>query len=93
MTEIPPAFDYKYIIVGNSICPFSIHCVDYCKVRTFQYIFLDCIGNDEALQEYKEYYDQERLPIVLANNLETGYTKKVGDYSDLLRFTECQKKK
>ena len=74
----------RFIIVGRRTCPFCVHAVDYCSAKGLEFIFLDYTTSPEILEDYKEFHDQQTVPIILANNLETGYTKKVGGYSDLL---------
>ena len=76
----------RFIIIGRSTCPFCIQAVDFCKASQREYIFLDYGDSIEALEDYKEFHRQKTVPIVLANNMETGYTKKVGGYTDLLDF-------
>ncbi len=76
----------RFIIIGRSTCPFCVQAVDFCKARQKEYILLDYSKNREALEEYKEFHKQKTVPIILANNLETGYTKKVGGYTDLLDY-------
>ena len=60
--------------------------IDYCSAKQAEYIFVDYVLVPEILEEYKEFHDQTTVPIILANNLETGYTKKVGGYSELLEY-------
>jgi len=74
----------RYIIIGRSSCPFCTHAVDYCQARLFQYIFLDYEEDRESLEDYKEFHAQETVPIILANNIETGYTKKIGGYREFV---------
>tara|TARA_E500000318_G_C3397636_1_gene148514 strand:+ start:311 stop:553 length:243 start_codon:yes stop_codon:yes gene_type:complete len=76
----------RFIIIGRSTCPFCIQAMDFCKARQKEYIFLDYNENREILEEYKQFHGQKTVPIVLANNFETGYTKKVGGYTDLLDY-------
>ena len=76
----------RFIIIGRSTCPFCVRAVDYCVAKQAEHEFLDYANDPEKLEEYKEFHDHPTVPIVLANNLETGYTKKVGGYSDLLEF-------
>ena len=76
----------KFIIIGRSTCPFCVRAVDYCAAKGAEYKFLDYAKNPVALQEYKQFHQHPTVPIILANNLETGYTKKVGGYSDLLGY-------
>lgn len=76
----------KFIIIGRSTCPFCVRAVDYCAAKQVEYKFLDYAKNPVALQEYKQFHQHPTVPIILANNLVTGYTKKVGGYSDLLGY-------
>lgn len=76
----------RFIIIGRSSCPFCVKAVEYCNAKQAESKFLDYHQKPEMLQEYKEFHDHPTVPIILANNLETGYTKKVGGYSDLLEY-------
>ncbi len=76
----------RFIIIGRSSCPFCNRAVEYCKAKGKEYDFLDYASNPSALQEYKQFHNHATVPIILANNLETGYTKKVGGYSELLEY-------
>ena len=76
----------KFIIIGRSSCPFCIRAIDYCTAKEREFQFLDYAHEPQILQEYKQFHNHPTVPIILANNLETGYTKKVGGYSDLLEY-------
>ena len=76
----------RFIIIGRSTCPFCVQAVDFCKAKQKECVFLDYDNKREILEDYKEFYGQKTVPIVLANNLETGYTKKVGGCTDLLDY-------
>ena len=76
----------RFIIIGRITCPFCVRALDYCKAKQVDATFLNYADDLEALEEYKEFHKQPTVPIILANNLETGYTKKVGGYSDLLEY-------
>lgn len=76
--------DNRYIIIGRSTCQFCTHADDFCKSYGLESVFLDYVGKEEILEEYKEFHQQSTVPIILQNNLITGETKKVGGYSDLL---------
>lgn len=76
----------KFIIIGRSTCPFCVRAVEYCSAKGAEYKFLDYASQPQLLQEYKQFHNHPTVPIILANNLETGYTKKVGGYSDLLGY-------
>jgi len=74
----------RFIIIGRLTCPFCVKAIDYCQAKGVQYFFLNYTNSPEELEEYKKFHDHPTVPIILANNLETGYTKKVGGYSELL---------
>ena len=74
----------RFIIIGRSSCPFCIMAVDFLNCKETESIFLDYEENREILEDYKSFHNQNTVPIVLSNNLETGLVKKVGGYTDLL---------
>ncbi len=74
----------RFIIIGRSTCPFCVKAAEYCRAKKAEYSFLDYASDPEILSEYKKFHNQPTVPIILANNLETGYTKKIGGYSELL---------
>lgn len=76
----------RFIIIGRSTCPFCVQAESYCLAKDVESVMLDYAGREGILEDYKEFYNQKTVPIILANNLETGYTKKVGGYTDLLDF-------
>ena len=76
----------RFIIIGRNTCPFCIQASSYCFAKNVPSLMLDYAGREEILEDYKQFYNQKTVPIILANNIETGYTKKVGGYTDLLDF-------
>ena len=76
----------RFIIIGRRSCPFCIRALDYCTANQVPSVFLDYAESAHILEDYKKFYNHKTVPIILANNLETGYTKKVGGYTDLLNF-------
>lgn len=76
----------RFIIIGRSTCPFCIKATEYCQAKKAEYSFLDYVDAPEILSEYKQFHNHPTVPIIIANNLETGYTKKVGGYSELLEY-------
>ena len=74
----------RYIIIGRSSCPFCTMAIDFCVASEEQYIFLDYENNQDILEDYKVFYKQKTVPIILSNNLNSGLTKKIGGYTDLL---------
>jgi len=78
--------DDRFIIYGKLSCPFCVYAIDFCKAQKVEYCFVDCSNRDEDLKEFKNFYNQETVPIILANNTVTGLVKKVGGYTDLLDY-------
>ena len=76
--------DNKYIIIGRSTCHFCALAVDLCKAKKIKHTFLDYVENLDILEDYKSSHQQETVPIILSNNLETGIVHKIGGYTDLL---------
>ena len=76
----------RFIIIGRTTCPFCISAIKYCKAKQAEVVFFNYTDKSEILEEYKQFHNHPTVPIILANNLETGYTKKVGGYSDLLEY-------
>ena len=76
--------DNKYIIIGRATCHFCALAVDLCKAKKIKYTFLDYAENPSLLEDYKLFHQQETVPIILSNHLETGLIKKIGGYTDLL---------
>ena len=78
----------KFYIFGRSSCPFCLMAADLLVALSAQYQFLDYEQDQDILEEYKDFYNQSTVPIILASNLETGKTKKIGGYTDLLRHVD-----
>ena len=76
----------RIIIIGRSTCPFCIRALSYCVKKDIERVYLDYASNPEILEEYKEFHNHSTVPIILSNDLHTGYTKKIGGYSDLLEY-------
>ena len=74
----------RVIIFGRKTCVFCIYSVDFCEAKGLQCDFLDYYDRPEILEDYKDFYKQKTVPIILSNCLETGRTKKIGGYQDLL---------
>ena len=74
----------RYIIIGRSTCPFCVMAEDLLKAKDIPCLFLDYVENLTILEDYKEFHNQDTVPIILKNNLSSGLTKRIGGYSDLL---------
>ena len=76
--------DERFIVIGRATCPFCTMAEDLLFASEKECIFLDYSTSTHILEDYKEFYNQKTVPIILSNNLNTGYTKKIGGYTDLL---------
>ena len=76
----------RFFIIGRSTCPFCTMAEDLLLAKNIECVFLDYCENPAMLEEYKTFHGQDTVPIILSNNLETGLTRKVGGYSDLLEY-------
>lgn len=74
----------RFIIIGRATCPFCTMAEDLLKASKIECVFLDYSTATHILEDYKEFYNQNTVPIILSNNTETGLTRKVGGYTDLL---------
>ena len=78
----------RFFIFGRSTCPFCRLAADYCIGSSIEHTYLDFMGREDILEDYKEFYNQKTVPIVLVNNTDTGETKKIGGYTDLLDYSQ-----
>ena len=78
----------RFIIIGRATCPFCTMAEDLLKASRKECVFLDYSASASILEDYKEFYGQKTVPIILSNNLETGYTFRVGGYTDLLEYLD-----
>ena len=74
----------RFIIIGRSTCNFCLMAQDILTASGLEFIFLDYASSPGLLDEYKSFHSQKTVPIILSNNLESGYTIKIGGYTDLL---------
>ncbi len=76
----------RFIIIGRSSCPFCVMAEDLLKCKGIESIFLDYDLNRSILEEYKTFYKQKTVPIIISNNTSSGLIKKVGGYEKLLDY-------
>tara|TARA_S200000501_G_C20361741_1_gene542196 strand:- start:175 stop:420 length:246 start_codon:yes stop_codon:yes gene_type:complete len=76
----------RFIIIGRLGCHFCTQALDYCRAKEVEFVFMNYTDDPEILEEYKSFHKHSTVPIILANDLGSGYTKKVGGYSELLEY-------
>ncbi len=76
----------RYIIYGRQGCPYCSFAQDYCQAKELEVVYLDYTNHADALKDCMNFYKTKTVPIILENDLETGLTRFVGGYTDLLEF-------
>ena len=74
----------RFIIIGRSSCPFCNMADDLLRAQKIESVFLDYEEKRDILKDYIQFHNQDTVPIILSNNLDSGYVKKIGGYTDLL---------
>ena len=78
----------RYIIFGKSTCHFCVHAIDYCKASSKEYLYIDLEGRPDVIEEYKNFYNHETVPIILKNDLDSGLVSFIGGFSELTDLAE-----
>lgn len=76
----------RYIIYGKESCPYCCFAQDYCLAKQKEVVYLDYTKNIEALKDCMSFYKMKTVPMILENDLESGLTKLIGGYTDLLKY-------
>ena len=76
----------RYVIYGRDGCPYCSFAQDFCQAKGLEIVYLDYTSRTEALKDCMAFYKMKTVPIILENDLETGLTRLVGGYTDLLEF-------
>jgi len=74
----------RYFVYGRNSCVFCVMACDYLSAQKKEYIFFDHFDDDNFLEELKTFYSSKTVPVILENDLDSGMTKQVGGYTDLL---------
>jgi hypothetical protein len=75
----------RYFVYGKGNCIFCSLACDFLTASKKEYFFFDHQGDNGTLQRLKRFYNHATFPIILENSLETGLTKLIGGYSDLIK--------
>jgi len=81
-----PDLKEYFMILAWAECPFCV------KTKAlllqggyeFEYIVLDHAPS--LLKNYKSIYENETVPIIVYHNVEEGYEKVIGGYTDLVEY-------
>ena len=64
----------RFFIYGRSSCSFCTAAINFCLALKKQFYFFDYEGKKADLDEIKIFYSAKTVPIILANDLDTGLT-------------------
>ncbi len=75
-----------FMVIAWGECPFCVKAKalllqEGCE---FEYIILDHAPS--LLKNYKSIYDSKTVPIIVYHNIEEGYEKVIGGYTDLVKY-------
>jgi glutaredoxin len=81
-----------FMILAWGECPFCVKAKALLLQEgyEFEYIILDHAPS--LLKNYKSIYDNETVPIIVYHNVEEGYEKVIGGYTDLVKHFENETK-
>ncbi len=74
----------RYIIIGRYSCPFCCMAIDLCTAKDLKTVFLNYESEKNILEDYKQYYNFETVPIILKNCQDTGKVNFIGGYKELV---------
>lgn len=79
-----PDLKEYFMILAWGECPFCVKAKALLLQQSceFEYIVLDHAPT--LLNNYKSTYDSKTVPIIVYHNLEEGYEKVIGGYTDLV---------
>jgi glutaredoxin len=75
-----------FMIIAWGECPFCVKAKALLlqEGHEFEYIVLDHAPS--LLKNYKSIYDSKTVPIIVYHNIEKGYEKIIGGYTDLVQY-------
>ena len=79
----------RYIVYGRNTCIFCKKALDLLKEEGKVNIFFDFSEDPEAIEDAKDFYGSETVPIILENDNESGQTKLIGGYTELKEYLKC----
>ena len=76
----------RFFVYGRASCPFCVMACDFLAANQKEYIFFDHAGDEDFIEEVKNFYETKTVPVILINDLDVGATTKIGGYTDLLEY-------
>jgi glutaredoxin len=75
-----------YKVIAKKDCPFCIKTALLLRERREQFEFCDLDCSPDLLKEYKRYYNQSTVPIIILIDEEKGSRMVIGGFSDLVDY-------
>ncbi len=75
----------RFIVYGRTSCPFCRMALDTLDHLGMQKVFFDFTDDQDAIEDAKNFYNWNTVPMILENNTETGETRFLGGFDDLRR--------
>ena len=76
----------RFLLYGRDSCPFCCHAEDYFIATGAEYYYFNMEEDLEELEYCKDFFDFTTVPIILENCFDTGTTKMIGGYTDLMEY-------
>ena len=71
----------RFFVYGRSTCNYCVEAVRTLRDLKIEHVFFD--SEPDFLEEAKQFYNRETVPIVLKNNKRTGKVTLIGGCEDL----------
>ncbi len=76
----------RFLVYGRSTCSYCVETVRVLRDLKIDHKFFDL--DSDFLEEVKEFYNRETVPIVLKNNKKTGKVTLIGGCDDLKEYLD-----
>jgi len=73
----------RYYVWGRRSCEY---CQSACALlynKKKLYDFFDHEGDEAFVRQLMDFYEHQTVPLIVENNLETGYNKFIGGFTEL----------
>jgi len=76
----------RFFVYGRSTCEYCVEAVRILRDLKIDHQYFD--SDPEFLEEAKQFYNRETVPIVLKNNKNTGKVTLIGGCDDLKEYLD-----
>ena len=75
--------DSRYIVYGRTTCFYCQNALALLEDQGLEHVFVDLTEDEHSLNETKQFYNHDTVPIIVKNNNSDGLTQFIGGYTDL----------